>query len=108
MDRGVWWATVYGVKESRTRLKRLSMAEHIYFKVTTPVTAHSFFFCRGGGSSESVYDLLVMQFFSTVLLTVVTVLYVRAPELIHCIASSLYPFPSIKASIHACVQHKAF
>ena len=25
MDRGAWWAAVYGVAESRTRLKRLSM-----------------------------------------------------------------------------------
>ena len=26
MDRGGWWATVYGVAKSRTRLKRLSMS----------------------------------------------------------------------------------
>ena len=24
MDRGAWWAAVYGVAQSRTRLKRLS------------------------------------------------------------------------------------
>ena len=28
MDRGAWWVTVLGVTQSRTRLKRLSMAEH--------------------------------------------------------------------------------
>ena len=26
-DRGVWWAAVYGVAQSRTRLKRLSSKE---------------------------------------------------------------------------------
>ena len=26
MDRGAWWATVHGVAESQTRLKRLSTA----------------------------------------------------------------------------------
>ena len=26
MDRGAWWAAVYGVAQSRTRLKRLSRA----------------------------------------------------------------------------------
>ena len=25
MDRGAWWATVYGVAKSQTRLKQLSM-----------------------------------------------------------------------------------
>ena len=25
LDRGAWWAAVYGVAQSRTRLKRLSM-----------------------------------------------------------------------------------
>ena len=25
MDRGAWWATVHGVKNSQTRLKQLSM-----------------------------------------------------------------------------------
>ena len=28
MDRGTWWATVHGVTQSRTRLKRLSMHAH--------------------------------------------------------------------------------
>ena len=28
MDRGAWWVTVLGVTQSRTRLKRLSMAQH--------------------------------------------------------------------------------
>ena len=27
-DRGAWWATVHGVTKSRTRLKRLSTAQH--------------------------------------------------------------------------------
>ena len=28
MDGGAWWATVHGVIESRTRLKRLSVHAH--------------------------------------------------------------------------------
>ena len=29
MDRGAWWATVYGVAESQARLKLLSMNPHM-------------------------------------------------------------------------------
>ena len=29
LDRGAWWATIYGVTQSRTRLKRLSMHAYI-------------------------------------------------------------------------------
>ena len=29
MDKGAWWATVHGVTESQTRLKRLSTQTHI-------------------------------------------------------------------------------
>ena len=28
VDRGAWWAAVHGVTQSRTRLKRLSLAGH--------------------------------------------------------------------------------
>ena len=28
-DRGAWWATVYGVTKSRTRLKRLCTVQHM-------------------------------------------------------------------------------
>ena len=30
MDGGAWWAAVYGVAQSRTRLKRLSSSSSIY------------------------------------------------------------------------------
>ena len=30
MDRGAWWAAVYGVAQSRTRLKRLSSSSSVY------------------------------------------------------------------------------
>ena len=33
MDRGAWWVTVYGVTESWTQLKRLSMAWYMKFSV---------------------------------------------------------------------------
>ena len=29
MDRGAWWATVYGVAKSQTRLKQLSVHEPV-------------------------------------------------------------------------------
>ena len=29
-DGGAWWAAVYGVAQSQTRLKRLSSSSHIY------------------------------------------------------------------------------
>ena len=35
-DRGAWWAAVYGVAQSRTRLKRLSSSSvliHIYIHI---------------------------------------------------------------------------
>ena len=36
-DRGAWWAAVYGVAQSRTRLKRLSSSSsrHSYFAIFT-------------------------------------------------------------------------
>ena len=33
-DRGAWWAAVYGVAQSRTRLKRLSSSSKLYFNQT--------------------------------------------------------------------------
>ena len=33
MDRGVWWATVYRVAKSWTRLKRLNTHAHVWFKL---------------------------------------------------------------------------
>ena len=34
MDRGAWWATVHGVAESWTQLKRLSNAPHLLQKTS--------------------------------------------------------------------------
>ena len=34
MDGGAWWAAVYGVAQSRTRLKRLSSSSRIDFQQT--------------------------------------------------------------------------
>ena len=33
MDRGVWWAAVYGVAQSQTRLKRLSSSRDLFKKI---------------------------------------------------------------------------
>ena len=32
-DKGAWWAAVYGVAQSRTRLKRLSSSSSVYMSV---------------------------------------------------------------------------
>ena len=42
MDRGVWWATVYRVAKSWTRLKRLNMNACVWFK--PPFLIPIFFF----------------------------------------------------------------
>ena len=38
MDRGAWWAAVYGVAQSRTRLKRLSSSSS---SPNAPLTEHT-------------------------------------------------------------------
>ena len=38
MDRGAWWAAVYGVAQSRTRLKRLSSSSSIKSNLSCLVT----------------------------------------------------------------------
>ena len=36
MDRGAWWAAVYGVTQSRTRLKRLSSSSSLSILLLVP------------------------------------------------------------------------
>ena len=38
-DRGAWWAAVYGVAQSRTRLKRLSSSDKMRTELHTLETA---------------------------------------------------------------------
>ena len=40
-DRGAWWAAVYGVTQSRTRLKRLSSSSSSGFLVEKAMAPHS-------------------------------------------------------------------
>ena len=37
-DRGAWWAAVYGVAQSRPRLKRLGSSSSIYIYLHSPTT----------------------------------------------------------------------
>ena len=39
-DRGAWWATVYGVAQSWTRLKRLSSSSGIYIYILFQILFH--------------------------------------------------------------------
>ena len=52
MDRGAWWATVHGVVQSRTLLKRPSTAQVIdcftNLSINRPHAFFFFFFVSGG------------------------------------------------------------
>ena len=58
MDGGAWWAAVYGVAQSRTRLKRLSSSKTALPKVNTDLVAKSY------GSYCSI--ILVATVFATI------------------------------------------
>ena len=51
-DGGAWWAAVYGVAQSRTRLKRLSSSSSSLFKIFAPSLTHEMdlyiFLCLNG------------------------------------------------------------
>ena len=55
-DGGAWWAAVYGIAQSRTRLKRLSSSSSRLFNNSYPhkckVTSHSFLVCISVGNSD--------------------------------------------------------
>ena len=58
-DRGVWWAAVYGVTQSRTRLKRLSSSSSIW--------PHRVFSCGMQDLHCAIWDLsLLLSGFSLV------------------------------------------
>ena len=51
-DRGTWWAAVYGVVQSWTRLKRLSSSNSMEFRKTVPMILHA-----GHGRKEQTFGL---------------------------------------------------
>ena len=53
MDGGTWWATIYGVAQSRTRLKRLSSSSMEIKTVTVHKLTTTATFC-GDGALEAV------------------------------------------------------
>ena len=53
-DSGAWWAAVYGVAQSRTRLKRLSSSSKISFHLTHCTVCVSFF-----KNTLPFYDLVI-------------------------------------------------
>ena len=54
MDEGVWWAAVYGVAQSRTRLKRLSSSSSAN-KINNDNTAVAG--CGGRKKSKRIYNV---------------------------------------------------
>ena len=51
-DRGAWWAAVYGVAQSRTRLKRLSSSEQYEFGLSKTITTSD----SGGDRTQRVWE----------------------------------------------------
>lgn len=54
------------------------------------------FFFRG--KTVQIYSLGNFQVYNTVLLTIILMLYIRSPEIIHLITGSLYPLTNISPS----------
>ena len=53
MDRGAWWAAIYGVAKSWTRLKRLSSSSSQYFCVGNPMDKRACWATVHGVAEES-------------------------------------------------------
>ena len=52
VDRGAWWAAIYGVAQSRTRLKRLSTARFLLFGWSRISMSKQRFVCRSATGDE--------------------------------------------------------
>ena len=52
-DGGAWWAAVYGVTQSRTRLKQLSSSSSSKWNMQIPVLIEKFLFLRINSSRNS-------------------------------------------------------
>ena len=60
-DGGAWWAAVYGVAQSRTRLKRLSSSSSSSVQVKQYFSSFVYLFCfLYGGSEESTKKALTL------------------------------------------------
>ena len=59
MDRGAWWAVVYGVARSQTRLKRLSSSSSSassFHSLALIFSSQIFFFLMDHGGAELICD----------------------------------------------------
>ena len=66
-DGGAWWAAIYGVTQSQTRLKRLSSSSSSPYRVTTDFTVYnSFAFSKRSNS----WNHIVCQFSSVQFISV--------------------------------------
>ena len=59
--------------------------------INTFITSHSYHLCVYVVGILMTYSLSKFQMYNVLLLTIVTMLYLRPPELIHFIIRSLYP-----------------
>ena len=97
-DGGAWWAAVYGVAQSQTRLKQLSSSIHCeripLIKLIICHLTHIPFFVWECLSSA------LLESFSYTEFTVVTTIYARLSDLIHHITDSLNPFTNLSYFPH--------
>ena len=68
-DGGTWWAAVYGVAQSRTRLKRLSSSSRASSITVKSDSSSCSLFCWGTApkllKSDPIHQILFLDFFST-------------------------------------------
>lgn len=59
--------------------------------IHTSITSHGNSVCMCVMRTLNVYSCSKFQVYNTVLLTIVTMLYIRSLELVHLVTESLYP-----------------
>ena len=61
-DGGAWWAAIYGVAQSRTRLKRLSSSIYIYTHTHTHTHTHISMFNKFKGKITAIYVYTIVTY----------------------------------------------
>ena len=59
-DRGAWWAAIYGIAQSRTRLKLLSSSIHTHTHTHTHTYTHTHTLCSQFMLSSPIYSKSIL------------------------------------------------